>query len=32
MQHDADHLSDMAELRRALEMKMNPSLREHEAA
>ena len=32
MQHDADHLSDMAELRRSAEMKMNPSLREHEAA
>jgi hypothetical protein len=32
MQHDADHLKDMAELRRSAEQKANPSLREHEAA
>jgi DinB superfamily len=32
MQHDADHLKDMAELRRAGEGKTNPKLEEHEAA
>ena len=32
MQHDADHLKDMAELRRSAEQNEHPSLREHEAA
>jgi hypothetical protein len=32
MQHDADHLADMAELRRSAEQNANPSLRKHEAA
>jgi hypothetical protein len=32
MQHDADHLADMAELRRSAEQKANPTLRKHEAA
>jgi len=32
MQHDADHLKDMAELRRAVEENLPPTFGEHEAA
>jgi hypothetical protein len=32
MQHDADHLNDMVQLRRAVEENVQPSFGEHEAA
>jgi DinB superfamily len=32
MQHDADHLKDMAELRRAVEASTNPKIEKHRAA
>ena len=32
MQHDADHLNDMVQLRRAIEQKAQPSFGKHEAA